>query len=355
MNTIRVCPICLHNKSKLLYTQKFADHFEHKIVSCLLCGFIYVNNIPSQKFYNDYYRDQSKYIGIRQHEMHDVFTNTVFESILKKLIQKKAHILEIGCATGKLLNYIKKKGYTNIKGIEPAPECKDIALKTYDISIITSTLEEYHTHEKFDFIILSAVLEHIVDIRSSIIKIDSLLKDNGIIFICVPDAGRFYKVFNEPFGEFSTEHINFFTQRSLSHLFSKFENIFEKSDSHALVSLWRKEDKNEKRMCKYIILSERKMKKIHKTIQTLPQNTIIWGAGALTQRLLKTTSIKSKIYTFIDSNKNLSGKQLEGIDILSPDKLKEFSNPILISSYGFKDEIMKQIIKMKIKNKIITF
>lgn len=336
MNKIRVCPICLHNKSKLLYNQKFAEHFEHKIVSCIYCGFVYVQNAPSQKYYDEYYKTQSKYEGTRQHEMHDIFTFNNFKHILKEYISKEGSILEVGCSTGKLLHFIKQNDYKNILEVEPAPECKTIAKDKYNITVETATFNNFKTKDKYDLIIFSAVLEHLVDIRNTVIKAYSLLKDNGMIYICVPDAGQFFKKFNEPFGEFSTEHINFFTKLSLFQLMSNCEKVFIKSDNNAILSLWKKKNIKEIGINKYIILSQIKMKSIIKTIELLPSNIIVWGVGALTQRLLKTTNIKNKIFKFVDSNKNLIGKKIEGIDIMSPDVLIKYNNPILISSLVLK-------------------
>ena len=56
---MRSCPICLHNESEVVYIQKFAEHFKHKIVQCLLCGFAFVGNTPSQQYYDEYYKKQS--------------------------------------------------------------------------------------------------------------------------------------------------------------------------------------------------------------------------------------------------------------------------------------------------------
>ncbi len=355
MKKIRSCPICLYSKYELLHVQKYAEHFEHKIVICSLCGFVYVNNVPSQKYYDEYYKNQSKYEGTRQHEMHDEFTYRQFDYILKKFVPKNSNILEVGCSIGKLLEFIKNKGYRNLLGVEPAPECKAIAKKEHGISVVTSTLDNFITTKKYDLIIFSAVLEHLTDLRKAIIKSYSLLNENGMIYICVPDAGKFFKKFDEPFGEFSTEHINFFTEQSLYQLMNNCDKVFIKSDSKAILSLWRKKNIKNSGVNKYIALSQKKMKNILKTIDLLPNNTIVWGVGALTQRLLKTTKIKKKIFKFVDSNKNLIGKEIEGINILSPDELIKYNNPVLISSFGFKDEIIKEIKKRKLKNKIITF
>lgn len=355
MSKNRVCPICLHDKNELLHIQKFAEHFEHRIVSCRLCGFVYVVNTPPQKYYDDYYKNQSKYEGTRQHELHDKYTFKAFDFILKKFISKDAHILDVGCSTGKLLYHIKQKGYKNVMGIEPAPECRIIAKKEYAVKITTSTLDNFKTKKKYDLIIFSQVLEHLAELRTAIISSQALLKDSGKIFIGVPDAGNFYKSFEEPFGEFSTEHINFFTEQFLSNLMSKYQNLYIKTDNKAILSLWLKKNKKEESVNKYINLSQIKMEKILKTINSLPKGTIVWGVGALTQRLLKTTNIKNKIYKFVDGSKNLIGKKIEGIKIISSDKLKYYNEPILISSFRFKDEILDHIKKNSIKNKIFTF
>jgi len=335
--------------------QRFSEHFEHKIVSCLFCGFVYVGNTPSQKYYDNYYREQSKYEGIRQHEAHDKSTHKALKYILKKYISKDADILDVGCSTGKLLYFIKQKGYKNLLGIEPAPECKTIAKQNYGLTIKTSTLDNFKSKKKYNLIVFSQIFEHLIDLRNAVLKSDSLLKDNGIIFIGVPDVENFYKKFDEPFREFSTEHINFFSRKSLFFLLSKFENIFMKSNGNFLSSLWRKSSQNNSYIDKYIAKSNSKMKKVLRTIKLLPNNTIVWGTGLLTQKLLKTTNLKMKIFKFIDSNKNLIGKKINGIEILSPNELIKYNNPILISSFGFRDEILGEINKRNIKNKIITF
>lgn len=355
MNKIRVCPICLHNKSKLLYNQKFAEHFEHKIVSCIYCGFVYVQNAPSQKYYDEYYKTQSKYEGTRQHEMHDTITYKTIDYILKKYISKNSNILDIGCSTGKLLGFIKKKGYKNLTGVEPAPECKMIAKNNYGVSVVTSTLDNFKTNIKYDLIIFSQVLEHLTDLRNAILKAQFLLKDGGMVFIGVPDAENFYKEFDEPYGEFSTEHINFFSKKSISFLMSKFNIIYETSNNYAQLTLWLKKSQRELELNNYIQISKQKMNNILKIIKLLPKDSIVWGVGALTQRLLKTTNIKHKIFKFVDNNINLIGKKIEDVEIISPKDLKNYSNSILICSFRFKNEIYAEIKKRKLKNKVITF
>lgn len=349
----RKCPLCNSSKSEILYIQKFADHFSHKLVCCDNCGFVYVGNTPPQEFYDKYYQEESKYEGVREHEAHDVATKKELTKVLKK-INKNAKILDVGCSTGTLLSYLKTLGYNNLYGIDPAPKCKKFAKEKHKINIGTYSIDNYCPKTKYDFIIISQVLEHITDIVNSINKIYSWLKEDGIIFIGVPDTGEFYLDIDEPFGEFSTEHINFFTKSSLFYLMHNFSNEMIKSDKKVLFSIWRKSNQGKKSIIKYIKRSTRKLNHINETIDNLPNPVIVWGVGALTRRLLLSTSLKSKVKFFVDSNPNLIGKKIMGIPIFGINSLNQNKYSILISSYKFQNEIKRLITKNKYKNPIIT-
>jgi len=132
-------------------------------------------------------------------------------------------------------------------------------------------------------------------------------------------------------------------------------NIFMKSDNQTILSLWKKKYIRDMEIKKYIDRSQIKMKRVVKTIEALPKKIIVWRAGALIQRLLKTTNIRKNIFKFVDSNDNLIGKQIEGIEIISPDDVVQYNYPILIASYWFKDEIREIVKKKLLKNRIITF
>lgn len=105
---------------------------------------------------------------------------------------------------------------------------------------------------------------------------------------------------------------------------------------------------------KYIETSHFKLQRINNVINSLPNKIIVWGAGSLTQRLLKTTNLGRKVLKLVDISDILVGKQLNGFEIISPDNLSNYKEPILISPFRFKKEIADEIKKRKLKNKIIT-
>lgn len=119
------------------------------------------------------------------------------------------------------MHLLKKDGYSDLFGIDPSPKCKEIVYRKFNLIIETSDIFSFKTAKKYDFVILCNVQEHLRDVRQSINKITSLLSEKGYIFINVPDAENFYKNFDEPFGEFSTEHINFFSNFYLHQLMNR--------------------------------------------------------------------------------------------------------------------------------------
>lgn len=345
--SIRRCPLCNHSGNEVLYTQNFAG-FHHNMACCRACGFVFVNNARSQNFYNKYYRDMSKYEHDRDYKLHETSCD-----IIKQYCSPKARILDVGCSTGHLLYLLKKQGFKNIDGIDPAPECKKTALTQFGLNIATASINTFKPKQKYDFIILSAVLEHISEVADCLKKVDSWLSKEGSVFISVPDAENFYKDFEEPFGEFSTEHINFFSQSSLHRAMPNYTCVYMRSDDSVIYSIWQKGGELKRSINKYISLSNKRFTNINRVIVDLPSEVIVWGAGSLTQRLLVSTQLSKKAIKFVDRNNFLHGTKLNGIEIISPSEIKNYKQPIFICSLRFKNEIIKEIKRKGLRNKVV--
>jgi len=62
-----------------------------------------------------------------------------------------------------------------------------------------------------------AVLEHVLEPRQQVREVSRLLRRDGFLFVSVPAAASFKDHIDAPFQEFSVEHINYFTSRSLAN------------------------------------------------------------------------------------------------------------------------------------------
>jgi 2-polyprenyl-3-methyl-5-hydroxy-6-metoxy-1,4-benzoquinol methylase len=80
-------------------------------------------------------------------------------------------VLDVGCANGGLLTILYERGYKNLTGLDKSIFCVNHIKNINGIRAIHGGLfdlefkEEAFSNEKFDVVILSHVLEHVLDIQ----------------------------------------------------------------------------------------------------------------------------------------------------------------------------------------------
>lgn len=120
---------------------------------------------------------------------------SLFENMFLKrvnLISKfvnKGRMLEIGSATGVMLKLFAKQGWDAL-GIEPSgssQEAKKKGLRVLNVKFEDSKLPK----DYFNLVVLNHALEHMDNPKDVLRKINTLLKEGGIVFIDVPNFGSF--------------------------------------------------------------------------------------------------------------------------------------------------------------------
>jgi 2-polyprenyl-3-methyl-5-hydroxy-6-metoxy-1,4-benzoquinol methylase len=95
----------------------------------------------------------------------------------------KLNILDFGCGTGMFLHRCKEEGHT-IEGVEPSATARAHASALLGTSIHETIAQ---TDNTFDVITLWHVLEHIPDLNEQLNQLKTKLKENGTMFIAVPN------------------------------------------------------------------------------------------------------------------------------------------------------------------------
>src|SRR5205085_10183453 len=82
---------------------------------------------------------------------------------------------------------------------------------------------------------------------------------------------------------------------------------------------------------------------------------IVWGVGTHTLRLLAAGGLDPRtIKVFVDSNAKYQNRELRGLPVISPEELRSHTEPILISSRGFQNQIHEQIRnRLGLRNPVI--
>ncbi|TRT84041.1 MAG: class I SAM-dependent methyltransferase [Microcystis aeruginosa Ma_OC_H_19870700_S124] len=390
--SLRNCPICQEENGEIIHTQNFVLPEGHPlsngydILCCDRCGFVYADTTVSQKDYDIFYTKLSKYedkktaTGGGESPYDAARIQKTAECIAEFLPDKSVRILDIGCANGGLLGYLKKLGYNNLCGLDPSPICAETTKQKYDIETYTGSMFELpHSLGVFDVIILSHVLEHIQDVSTALTNLKDILDKNGILYAEVPDAKRYLNFYVSPFHYFDTEHINHFSLKFLEKLLmlanftiiGRGEKEFELHSGTIYPAIWvmarllnRKIPLNldlDSELCNNIIKYLKHSEEDFDTqaIDELVLNCekiIVWGIGSSTMRLLANSSLsQANIIAFVDSNPKYWGEYLMDKPIISPEELKKKTETILITSKIYGQEILTQIInELNLKNKVVS-
>jgi len=394
----RNCPVCDSESKEFIIKVDFELFDGHPmnggydLVQCNNCGFVYADTSVTQDELDHYYTELSKYEdkaistggGYTQNDKNRLAEAANF--ISKNIADKNARILDLGCANGGMLRELKNEGFTNLVGIDPSAECvnitkQDVGCECYRYSLFDIPGEV----GKFDVIILSHVLEHVLDVKQTISIIAKLLNKDGYVYLECPNAACYYDVIHAPLQEFNTEHINHFTETAFRNLMASYQfetivtndkimKIASDQDYHAVYGLFRKEETNNTsvremqyddtvkgHIARYINDSNKIFDEVKETIAAIPNNAPIglFGIGQFAFKLLKTPVFQNgRSYKLFDNNKMNVGKTINGVkimpgaDIVEEYKKEHFS--IVISSLIYEMAIKKNIQTLFEKNNTET-
>ena len=377
---VRACPVCGGAPARVLFRQEFAAVESatpvtgYDVVTCSDCGCGYADGIPDQRAFDRYYREMSKYEYHQRDGAESEFDKRrlalIADIIAPHVPHAGARILDIGCATGRLLANLRERGFPNVCGLDPSPACAIAADRLYGIPVRTMTLAELGAaDERFDVAILVGVLEHLCDLDEAFLHLRAILTPGALLYVEVPDATAFADWPNAPFQDFSTEHINFFAPTSLDNLMARrgFSRVFaeqnHREQSHRTVmsnisAVYRLEasgarltvtfdHESGRGLERYIAQSREQDERLHAVIDRIVDRRrpiLVWGVGTHTTRLLATSRLaEANIVAFIESNARYHGKELRGRPIIAPGQLAAYAEPVLIGSRVFQHEIAHQL------------
>lgn len=389
--SVRGCPICRSEARDVLFTQAFSPVDQatpvhgYDVVVCRHCGCGYADGLPDQREFDRYYREMSKYEYHQRAGAESPYDQKrlalIADTVAPHLPNRDARILDVGCATGRLLANLRTHGFPHVVGLDPSPACAEAAARLYGIDVRTMTLAQLAAAgEAFDVVLMIGVLEHLRELHAAFDHLSAILATGGLLYVEVPDATTFADWPNAPYQDFSTEHINFFSPISLDNLMqsrgfrkavveqnhreqayrtvmSNISALYRRDvGGHAVQPV--RDDTTAEGLRRYIAQSRRDDERLQSTIAALAEDgrpVLVWGVGTHTTRLLATSRMaEMNIVAFIESNARYHGRTLHGRPILAPEALGGRTDPVLISSRVFQQEIADQIRHdLKCPNEII--
>ena len=376
----RTCTICGSADASQVYQQQLQaafdfPGFDQRVLMCPACGFVWVSPAPSPELLDRYYTTLSNYENPqnsgepsdedkRKHER-------AYSLIRNECAGRTGRALDIGCAVPYLLDLMQRDGW-DVVGTDPSPRCAEIGWDRYRIKVRTGLFAPamFQVEEPFDVVILSHVVEHLVDPKAVLRQVAGLLADGGLLYVEVPNL-------LEPavsFGFFTFEHVNYFTPTTLTGILAAsgfrqrrletYDNadgtwpfypviasVSEPSDSPPAV---RDDSEAAARAVReYRESSAREGERIERRVaeivsQTRPGRLAIWGAGIHTNQLLTMTGLAPGSIACVFDNdpkkhgRMLLGRPIRGLPAEAPDIASDI-DAIVISSRASEIAIFEQI------------
>ena len=230
----RLCPICKGREGFILGNLEYA-HYDDcpllkkmDVVSCGKCGFVYYDTPSTEAEYNDYYNRNAYYLTGNAYGMGVLFDgerrryHETAEIIERHAPKPEKVVLDIGCGKGGMLQILNERGYGrgNLCGLDMLPDIVDYlntveGIRGYLGPVTRIPFED----SEVDVVILSHIVEHVINMKGAFLELDRVLSKNGCIYVEVPAAAHYPTFKEHPLFDFLFEHVNHFDHTQLSNMF----------------------------------------------------------------------------------------------------------------------------------------
>ena len=311
---------------------------------------VYADTPVAQDAYDRYYEEHSKYedpavaTGGGASDLDRTRLDRLADRITGRA-PPTARLLDIGCASGGLLDALRRRGFRSLHGVDAAAACVEQVQKLGIAATraVLSHLSSADIEGPFDVIVLSHVLEHVVDLPGLMASVAKLLAPNGLLYAETPDAARYEKFPFVPFYFFDSEHINHFDTTRLGALGSIVGFNTSAAGTIALAVgpgvsypacwVWMQAGDSGKLSAfaanrELVVAVEHYIENCRQA-ESFPQldrlaaagsPVVVWGAGSFAQRLFGSSGIRDcKVIAVVDRDNNKQGLNFAGFVVQSPE------------------------------------
>lgn len=225
----QTCDLCGGNNFEVVYSKKgrhgqkylitdnsYGSHSQ--IVKCFACDLEFACPREKQVTINNRYQN---FID-KKYEDEVINRGENYKRILSKLtmFSQSKRLLDIGCATGGLLQTAKRQGWTTM-GLEPSRWASGEARKK-GLQVISGSIESVKITSRFNTITCIDVIEHVVSPSSLLAKTAKFISSGGVFCVVTPNKNSLLsKVLGEKWWHIRPDHIYYFTFQTLKIMLIK--------------------------------------------------------------------------------------------------------------------------------------
>ena len=167
---------------------------------CARCGNVqqtqYYAEEDLERFYSSYYRDIYNPLGVeREYLVQQRRGAEIIRFLPKEVLGRVGTVLEIGTGAGGILKNFMDIG-KSVRGLDYGREYVEYGISK-GIPLEVGGLDNLKESQKYDLIIVSHVLEHLMSPRAFLDKLKSHLSGEGYVYIEVPSIERMNRLINK--------------------------------------------------------------------------------------------------------------------------------------------------------------
>jgi SAM-dependent methyltransferase len=231
IKSVPACIVCNNNQARAKYMYYYGNNIS-EILECCKCGHLFISPPALVNL-----KERGMDVGILEGEL---FNSNIMKFLYSKIVlfreiksvkkiidmRQKPRLLDIGCGTGWVTSIWRDFGFV-VTGLESSALRSQICRERYSLNVVTASVEEFNSADKFDVITMRHVLEHIENPVRLLRKLKSMIKDYGVLLITIPNinsVGRY--IFKENWTWVLPWHLHFYSPGNLTSLLER--NGFKK-------------------------------------------------------------------------------------------------------------------------------
>jgi 2-polyprenyl-3-methyl-5-hydroxy-6-metoxy-1,4-benzoquinol methylase len=189
---------------------------------CRKCGLVYQSPRPvfeelrnhyDEDYFDYEFSNQENFFNLMKLGLRDIG----FDGLFKDSSGKR--FLDIGCATGLLLKFLRENGWETT-GVEICEPSARYGIEHFGLNIFIGTLHQANFPDHyFDVVHLSHLIEHVPDPLGLLVEIKRVLKPDGHMILTTPNIGGFQaRISGNNWRSAIPEHIYLFSKKTMRRL-----------------------------------------------------------------------------------------------------------------------------------------
>jgi SAM-dependent methyltransferase len=240
------CNLCGAKDARTLFRKDSVGFLQ-----CRQCGLEWVHPLPdmekmrqlysspcyyntdniSQYGYSEYVRNKHLYVNL---------FNRRLDEILHYTDGRRGGLLDVGCATGVLLELARLRGW-EVCGVDVSEYATDIARNFYRLDVFTGELADAaYPDGHFDVVVMDDLIEHVADPSALVRESHRVLRSGGLLTLNTPNrAGLWHLLMGRRWFHYKqVEHTYFFSPRVITSLLNRYDfDMLEIHPSSKIIDL----------------------------------------------------------------------------------------------------------------------